>query len=341
MRTGGVILSVLLIGCIGSAQSSLPATATPEKSVARSGELVESRGTQPALIALSDANGADESSFVIRKRVDEVSLVFTVLDRHGNPVSNLLREDIGLLDDNLPPEAVLRFQTVTNMPLRVGILIDASASVNRRFRFEQESAINFLHSALRSESDQAFLLSFQGSVNVVQDFTSDTEKLARAVRSLRSMGGSAVYDAVYYACRDWLLPSGEGASTSHRALVLISDGEDNQSQHGREQALELAMRSGVTIYAISTNTSGLVTRGDKTLQRFAAMTGGRAFFPSNVSDLANAFSSIQQELRSQYFLAYRPASFEANGRYRRIDVAVLRKKSYQVRARQGYYAPRD
>jgi len=332
MRTGAcVILTLILMACLCGAQSN------PQTGLAAGNQAVE-----PTLVAFNDTDkSSEESAFTIRKRVDEVSLVFTVLDRNGRPVANLLRDDIGLLDDNRPPDAVTKFQTVTDMPLRVGILIDASGSVNSRFAFEQESAVRFLQHSIRPASDKAFLLRFHGDIEVVQDFTNNTEQLARAVRSLSSGGGSAVYDAVHHACREKLLPSDGGTSNVHRAIVLISDGEDNQSRHGREEALELAMRSGVTIYTISTNTSGLVTRGDKTLSRFAEMTGGRAFFPSNVSDLTNAFSSIERELRSQYFLAYRPADFQADGRYRRIGVAVLRNKGYRVRNRQGYYAPRD
>jgi VWFA-related protein len=127
---------------------------------------------------------------------------------------------------------------------------------------------------------------------------------------------------------------------SRRAIVVVSDGEDNQSEYTEAQAIEMAERAEVIIYAISTDDSGLILRGDKVLQRVAEATGGRAFFPYKQKDMKNAFAAIGDELRSQYIISYHPANFEADGRYRPIEITAL-KKDLQVRSRKGYYAPRQ
>jgi VWFA-related protein len=126
---------------------------------------------------------------------------------------------------------------------------------------------------------------------------------------------------------------------ARRAIILLSDGEDNQSRVTREEAIEMAQRAEVIIYTISTNISGVKLRGDKVLERLADATGGRAFFPFKIQDVANAFSEIQDELRSQYLLAYKPADLKPDGRYRSIDIMAENHKNLRVRARKGYFAP--
>ena len=125
-----------------------------------------------------------------------------------------------------------------------------------------------------------------------------------------------------------------------RAIVVVSDGEDNQSDASKQQAIEMAQRAEVIIYAISTDDSGLILRGDKTLQQLADATGGRAFFPYKMKDITKSFAAIEDELRSQYVVSYRPANFDADGRFRSIEITAL-KKDLQVRSRRGYYAPRQ
>jgi VWFA-related protein len=175
---------------------------------------------------------------------------------------------------------------------------------------------------------------------VTQDFTDNTEALSKGVRMLRPGGGTAMYDAIYYACRDKLLQYDKGTVATRRAIILLSDGEDNQSRVSREEAIEMAQRAEVIIYAISTNTSGLKLRGDKILEHFAEETGGRAFFPFKIQDVADAFSQIQDELRSQYSVSYKPADLSPNGQFHTIAILADNKK-YKVRARKGYYAQRQ
>jgi len=285
------------------------------------------------------ANGDDDSVPIIRKRVDEVNVVFTVTDKREHFVKDLTQNDFRVIDDN-KPATVESFSRQTNLPLRVGLLIDASNSVRDRFKFEQESAIEFLNQIIRPRYDKAFVIGFDTTPEVTQDFTDSSEALSHGVRMLRPGGGTAMYDAVYYACRDKLMQSDRGVIATRRAIILLSDGEDNQSRVSREEAIEMAQRAEVIIYTISTNTSGLVSRGDKILKHFAEETGGKAFFPFKVEDVANAFTEISDELRSQYAISYKPADFLSNGKYRSIEILADNKK-YHVRARKGYYAPRQ
>src|SRR5690349_12322081 len=274
---------------------------------------------------------------VIRSTVNEVNVVFTVTDKHNHYVKDLKADDFKVLDNRLPPATIRNFASETNLPLRVGLLVDSSNSIRDRFRFEQQAAIEFLNQIIRPNRDEGFVLGFDTTPEITQDFTGSTERLANGVRMLRPGGGTAMYDAVYGACRDKLeKKNAEGGV--RRAIILLSDGEDNQSRVTRDDAIEEAERAEVIVYTISTNVSGTKTRGDKILETIANATGGRAFFPFKIEEVADAFSQIQEELRSQYAISYKPADFLADGKFRTIDIEAVNKK-YKVRSRKGYFAP--
>jgi VWFA-related protein len=274
----------------------------------------------------------------IRVGINEVNVVFTVTDKHGKRITDLKQADFHFIDDNKPATEIRSFHAETNLPLQVGLLIDASNSVRDRFKFEQESAIEFLNQTVRRGFDQAMVIGFDATPEVTQDFTDDTEKLGHGVRELRPGGGTALYDALYYACRDKLLKKAQNGPT-RRAIILLSDGEDNLSHVSREEAIEMAERADAIVYTISTNVSGTKGAGDKVLERIADATGGRAFFPFQIRDVANAFAEIQDELRSQYAVSYKPADFKSDGHFRTIEIVALDRKTFRVRARRGYYAP--
>ncbi len=281
---------------------------------------------------------SDESVETIRRVVNEVRVVFTVTDRHGHYIKDLKRTDFRVIDDQKPAE-LRSFHSETDLPLQVGLLVDASNSVRDRFKFEQEAAIEFLNAIIRPRYDKAFVVGFDATPEVTQDFTDSTESLSAGVRMLRAGGGTAMYDALYFACRDKLLKS-EQTGPVRRAIILMSDGEDNLSHVTREEAIEMAERADVIVYTISTNISGMKGKGDKVLERIAEATGGRAFFPFQMRDVSDAFLSIQEELRSQYAVAYKPADFVADGRYRTIEI-LAQEKGLKVRTRKGYYAPKQ
>ena len=295
----------------------------------------EPKQTEPA-----DNQEQEKPAATITATVNEVNVIFTVTDKHGRFIKDLKREDFKVLDDNKPPAQIRDFRSETDLPLRVGLLIDASNSIRDRFKFEQEAAIEFLNQIVRPKKDLAFVLGFDSTAEVTQDYTDSTEALSKGVRALRAGGGTALFDAVYEACREKLEnPPGANAAT-RRAIILLSDGDDNQSRVTREEAVEMAQRAEVIIYAISTNITGIKQKGDKILERFAEATGGRLFTPFKIQDVADAFTEIQDELRSQYAISYKPADFLADGRYRSILIDTPAKKNLRVRARRGYYAPK-
>jgi Ca-activated chloride channel homolog len=304
-------------------QSLSPATATASDK--------QNTGDQNAL------DSANDSVPRIRVGINEVNVVFTVTDRHGKRVTDLKQNDFHIVDDSKPAAEIRSFHAETNLPMQVGLLIDASNSVRDRFKFEQESAIEFLNQTIRRGYDQAMVVGFDATPEITQDFTDDTEKLGHGVRELRPGGGTALYDALYYACRDKLLKMPHGGPT-RRAIILLSDGEDNLSHVTREEAIEMAQRAEAIVYTISTNVSGTKGPGDKVMERIADATGGRAFFPFQIRDVTNAFTEIQDELRSQYAVSYKPADFKPDGHFRTIEIVANDRKNFRVRARRGYYA---
>ncbi|MGA8154453.1 MAG: VWA domain-containing protein [Terriglobales bacterium] len=292
-----------------------------------------------AFVSPALSNEADDSVLTIKKRVDEVNVLFIATDKHGKFVRNLNQADFAVLDDHKPPQSIVNFRRETDLPLQLGLLIDTSGSVRTRFDFEQEAASSFLQQAIRPNFDKAFVMGFNSVSTLTQDFTDNANLLAAGVQHLQNGGGTALYDAIYRACHTKLVKDQEDHPV-RRAIIVVSDGEDNQSEVSEGQAIEMAQRAEVIIYAISTDDSGLILRGDTVLQQLADATGGRAFFPFKMKDIKNSFSAIDDELRSQYVISYHPADFEANGRYRPIEITAL-KKDLQVRARKGYYAPRQ
>jgi Ca-activated chloride channel homolog len=270
--------------------------------------------------------------------VTRVNMLFTVSDRKGRFVNNLNKDDFEIFESK-KKQNVLEFVAETDLPLRIGILIDTSNSIRDRFRFELEAAGEFLNTLVRKGHDRALVISYDTDVQLVADLTDDTELLASKLRELRPGGGTALYDAIFYACKEKLALD-KPLHKYRRAVVIISDGDDNSSKYSRDQALELAHKADVVMYAISTNISKAETDGDKVLKYFARETGGLAFFPFKVQDMEQDFENIANELRSQYSLLYRPEPLKTDGLYHEVNVHVKGRKDLVVRARKGYYAPR-
>jgi len=279
-----------------------------------------------------------------------VHLVATVTDRHRNFITDLQQRDFKVMEDGVPQE-IRFFGRETDLPLRIGLLLDTSNSIRPRLEFEQDAAIDFLSSVIRRNKDQAFLMTFDNEPEVIQDYTGDISELTDAIRKQRAGGGTALDDAIYMASEKLSsapLPTGPSPEI-RRVLVVISDGDDNLSDHALSEALEEALRAEASIYCISTNTDWIaidnpdrpskyhLDPGDKVLQQFSEQSGGRVFFPYKVDDLAQSFVDIGTELRSQYFIAYSPSNNQLDGHYRRIEVDTDRK-GLTVRTRKGYYS---
>ncbi len=271
--------------------------------------------------------------------VFRVNFLYTVSDKKGRFVINLNREDFEVFEEK-KPQNILEFVAESNLPLRLGILIDSSNSVRDRFKFQQEAAVEFITSVIRPKEDRAIVVSFDNQVELRADLTGDVEKLSQTVRDMRAGGGTALFDAIYYACKDKLMQD-QPLFKFRRAMVILSDGDDTQSVMTREQAIEMALKADVVIYTISTNITRIESEGDRILKHMSERTGGMTFFPFKASDLAQSFENIANELRSQYNILYRPEPIKTDGQWHPVQIRVKGRKDLIVRARPGYYAPKS
>ena len=280
---------------------------------------------------------ADDPSRILVE-VTRVNLLFTVTDKRGRFVTNLTKPEFEVIE-NKRPQAIQDFSAESDLPLRLAVLIDTSNSIRERFKFEQEAAVEFLRNVVHEKQDKAMVVKFDSVPELETDLIDNFAALERAVRDLRPGGGTSMYDAIYYACRDKLAQD-QPKYKFRRALVLLSDGDDNQSRYTRDQALEMAQRADVVIYAISTNITRDETEGDKVLKYLTSETGGQSFFPFKVEDLVQSFENIYHELRHQYIISYRPDPLITDGVFHPIDLHVRGRKDLIVHARKGYYAPK-
>ena len=274
----------------------------------------------------------------IQVDVTRVNLLFTVTDKKGRFITDLTKDDFEVVEGKRR-QTIADFAAESDLPLRLGILIDTSNSIRERFKFEQEAASQFIDSVMRTNLDKALVVSFDTSTELVSDLVSDTDKLTASIRDLHPGGGTALYDAIYFACRD-KLSQDQPRHKFRRAIIIVSDGDDNQSRYTRDQALEMAQKADVVMYAISTNITRVESDGDKVLRYLAQETGGRAFFPFKVEDLDQSFENIANELRHQYNISYRPEPLKTDGLFHVIDVRVPQRKNILVNVRRGYYAPK-
>jgi len=270
--------------------------------------------------------------------VSRVNMLFTVSDKKGRFITDLTKDDFDVLESK-KSQSIIEFSAESDLPLRLAILIDTSNSIRERFRFQQEAATAFIDGTVRPRQDRALVVSFDTAAELVTDLTDNLSVLEKAIQGLRPGGGTSMYDAIFFACRDKLMQD-QPLYKFRRAMVILSDGEDNQSRNTRDQALEMAQKADVTIYTISTNITHIETEGDKVLRYFAAETGGQAFFPFKASDLNQSFENIANELRHQYNVFYRPDPLKTDGLYHSVDIRVKGHKDMIVRARKGYYAPK-
>ncbi|MGH9360047.1 MAG: VWA domain-containing protein [Terriglobia bacterium] len=285
----------------------------------------------------AQASPANSQNPKIHVTVNLVNVLFTVTNNKKQLVAGLTKNDFRVFEDN-KPQAITFFGQESNLPLRIGILVDTSNSVRERLQFEKQSAIDFLNAVVRPGEDQAFVVAFDVEPQLLQDYTDDVGKLSDAIRQLQAGGGTGLFDALYYACKEKMIYVPAPQPYLRRVLIVLSDGRDNESQHSMDEALAMAQRAEAIIFAISTNRSGITERGDQVLKYLAQQTGGRVFFPFQASDLAGAFQQIAKELRSQYSLAYVSTNTAHDGTFRRIRIKPL-IKGLHTTARAGYFAP--
>lgn len=317
----GVLVAPLCLAPALSAQR-----AAPEQKNA-------SNGNAPAQAATE----SDNPTRIILD-VTRVNILFTVTDKKGRFITNLGKDDFEVIE-NKKPQVIQQFTAESDLPLRLAVLVDTSNSIREQFRFEQQAAIRFIQSVLRPRQDRLMLVSFDSATELVTDLTDDQTKLEAGVQSMRPGGGTSFYDAIYFACKDKLMID-QPRDKFRRAMIVISDGLDTESRVSRDQALEMAQKADVVIYAISTNITRDETDGDKVLRYLAEETGGQAFFPFKIEDLDQSFENIANELRHQYNIFYRPEPLKADGLYHPVTVKAKGRKDVVIRARKGYYAPK-
>jgi len=275
--------------------------------------------------------------FTIHQVVDETALFFSV-SNHGQMINDLAVSDIQILDDNKPPNRILQFLPQSKLPLRLALLIDTSGSVEGRFSFEKHAAEKFLEKVLNGDSDLAFVAGFSTEVSVTQDFTADPAALGRGVEKLTNGGGTSLFDAVSFAC--WKLAAYPEDGRVAKVLVILTDGEDNSSHRSLRQSVEEAEAKDVTVYTVSTSESiRAETDADRVLQVLAERSGGEALFPGDLFALHAHLSKLRDLIRSRYLIAYKPADFAPNGKYRTVHIVAEKDgKHLQVQLRKGYYA---
>lgn len=299
-----------------------------------------------------------ESMETLKVNVDVVQFFFNVKDKKGGFVGNLPKDDFQLLEDN-KPQTIKYFSADSNLPLTLGILIDSSASQERVLGMEQEVGGAFLQQILR-EKDMAFVIDFNIRVSLLQDFTSNARRLKAALNSVRiDSGGQAVvsslpgqgggpvptigdpkgtllYDAVVLASHDEM-----GQQVDRKAMILLTDGEDQGSQYKLRDAIEAAQKADTIVYVLLCADRGFYGfsgySGDSAMKKMTQETGGRLIEVGNKPEkLKAAFDQISQELRSQYYIGYVPTNTNKDGGFRRVEIKT--KEGYKIQARSGYYA---
>jgi len=286
------------------------------------------------------ADPQDDQTIVTR--TVNVRLPIAVQDKKTNRfITNLKESDFQVYEDNVP-QHIESFRPENDLPLDIAVLMDTSNSVKPKLKFEKDAAISFLQTVLRPRKDRALFVTFDSEIELHQDFTDRIDLLSKAIDKVKAHGETRLYDAIHRVCDEKM----SAVQGRRRAMVIITDGEDTISERNLKEAIDLAQRSETVVFAVSTKAggffgveAGMVDKGeDKDLKRIAEDTGGRAFFTGSVIDLERSFSSIANELRSQYFLAYSPTNEKFDGKFRQIEVRLPNYKDLKVRARKGYSA---
>jgi Ca-activated chloride channel family protein len=274
-----------------------------------------------------------------RSGIDIVSLNITVTDGGKTFVKDLNREDFQVYEDGVLQE--LTYFTRTSTPVSLSLLIDTSASMEDKISTAQAAAIGFVK-RLRPE-DQAQVVDFDNRVTILQNFTTDQKALQGAIMKTAANGSTSLYNAIYIALKELKKVRATSSEDLHRqAIVVLSDGEDTSSLVPFEEVLELAKRSEVAIYTIALRARETSARSfneaDFVLKQFATETGGRSYYPQTPQELGAIYGQINEELESQYLLAYSSRNVKRDGKWRRIVVRTTRPNAVP-RTKQGYYGP--
>jgi VWFA-related protein len=282
--------------------------------------------------------------------IRRVRLPITVMDKKGQFVPGLTKDDFLILEDKVPQQVETFSDDLGQaLPLYVVVLMDTSPSTAGKLKFEQESAMNFIHTVVRPRRDRVLFATFDDQINLRQDFTDKLDLLDKAVSGVKSLGTqTALFDAIWQFCDEKLR-----SVAGRRVMVIVTDGEDTFSRADIRDAVDIAQRTETTIYAISTKAGFLATvpgveagqvkdRKDRDLVTLSEETGGVAFFTGDMLSLERSFTKISKELRAQYLLTYKPQNDRYDGSFRKIQVKLATGRGdLKVRTKQGYKAIAD
>ena len=301
---------------------------------------------------------------VIRVETDVTNLLFTATDKQRRFITGLRQEDIRVLEDGVPQQ-LFTFQRETDRPLAIAFLIDVSASEERTLPQEKAAARSFIETIIQSSKDQAAIIPFTGSAFLEQALTRDVLSIYRALEGVevampsylgsgRAIGGiasgpgmkappregsTAIWDAIFVTAGE-VLTQTEGQR--RRAIILLTDGQDTTSRLPSSEAIDRALEAETTIYAIGIGDGKYGGVDRDVLRTVAERTGGRAFFPKKEVDLKTAFAEIEQELRTQYLIAYSSTNKKRDGAYRQVRIEIsnpaVQKEQLKLRHRPGYFA---
>ncbi len=279
----------------------------------------------------------------IKQITVNVRLPVTVTEKNGRFVTNLEQPDFEIYEDKVP-QTIVSFVPQSNLPLDVAVLMDTSNSVKPKLKFEKDAAYSFLETVLKTRRDRALFATFDSRVELHQDFTNRLDLLTQAIDKVKAQGATRLYDAVYGVCEEKMMSP--GSQGRRHAMVVITDGEDTESERTLKEAIDIAQRSETSVYVISTKAGGLFgvqagmvdLKEDKDLKNLAEETGGRAFFTAEVIELEKSLTVIARELRSQYEIAYEPTNNNYDGKFRKIEVKLPRQKDLRIRTKEGYTA---
>ncbi|MGE0130086.1 MAG: VWA domain-containing protein [Blastocatellales bacterium] len=279
----------------------------------------------------------------IKEITINVRLPVTIMDKNNRFVVDLKESDFEIYEDKTP-QNILSFVPESNLPLDVAVLMDTSNSVKPKLKFEKDAAYSFLETVLKSRRDRALFATFDSQVELHQDLTNRLDLLTKAIDRVKAQGGTRMYDAIYRVCEEKML-SPVSLGRRH-AMVVITDGEDTESERDLKEAIDIAQRSETTVFVISTKAGGFFgvqagtvdRREDKEIKRLAEETGGRAFFTAEVIELERSFTAIARELRSQYVIAYQPTNDNYDGKFRQVEVKLPNHKDLRIRTKKGYPA---
>jgi len=274
-------------------------------------------------------------SYTIRRTVPEVRLQFSVADERGRLVTSLTQDDFRILDNHLPVPRIQQFSRMEDLPLQFGLLLDVSDSVQKTVFREKLAAQSFVRQVLRPQTDRAFLMAFGRDVKLWQSSTGDRTELSQALQRIQQLGyATNLYDGLFGACFGQF-PELADHELAQRIIVVFSDGEDTGSLHDMPDVIALAQRREIQIYAVSVHATRRLSHGDDVLQRLADETGGRFYLASTDSDFPAIFAEMEQQMRTQYYVSFRPQK-ETPG-FHELRLELTGPQKLHVRARQGYY----